>query len=111
MNHIKTHFGGVPKKYKCDQCEHSTAFARDLRKHKECMHGTRERKFACQHCDFKTTLESYLQKHIERSHQDKQLKCELCDYISNNPQSGEQSTVLFLLFTGKLPLKSRFSTF
>ena len=85
--HMKTHLpGGVPKKHKCDQCDFSSAFVRDLERHKTAKHGTRELKFSCDKCHFKTTTVFYLKSHKERGCREtmKKFKCDLCDYTARS---------------------------
>ncbi|UYV68518.1 ZNF407 [Cordylochernes scorpioides] len=80
--HKLTHLG--IKNHHCPYCEHSSLELNSLKRHIEVRHSNIPQ-YICTFngCSFKTPIERYLKNHV-KEHTSKSVKCEHCDYSSNN---------------------------
>ena len=63
---------GIKKKFCCTQCNYSTNFNHDLKRHSKAKHSPQHpesmKKFKCEHCKFSTNYKQNILRHTEVKH-------------------------------------------
>ena len=73
-----THMHTGENPFKCDQCNYSSAYAGEVKLHKQRYTG--EKPFKCDQCNYSSTQAIHLKVHKRKHTGEKPFKCDQCNY-------------------------------
>ena len=97
-NHRLIHKKDTAEKIMCDKCDYTTIIKERLLTHFKLVHGPKN--FSCESCGKVFGTKYSLRAHINYVHNE--LKCDQCDYTTNNTSSMEKHKVARHIDTVKL---------